>query len=686
VTVALPVPFEQQLERFLFAETSATDRLVSFYAQTRFELYEFMENPPVPLTASEQSFYGALTNEVDRLSREANLAGAKWINESVPRSFVEGAMQHGGPDMAFTTVHDRAVRELSTYDLNLITQTSDGMRRVVQQQIAVGLLEGATREVVSARIRATGLTNIPRWRSIEERAAVIGRTELMRAYNAGNLAGIASTGAFLVRWITGRDERVCPICGPRHGQTFRLPDASARANDELDMGSFSLLMSRPVLDPPPAHPRCRCTVRAQYEIGKRSIVGGPKKIIDEPEPVPGGIIDTTPTPDALPPAELDMLDRLATRRFPTSAEYDRAAAYFHDLNIDNDLMPMIANTIEHPDSLTFFMRARYGVDASFDLNDMNSYWIGTVNDDMRLSVLRGIEKYRFAFRRNVDGSEYWKRIYFGTQRDMSSNALADMHAVTGLMRVSLSRLQKYRKSGSLRGGADVVGVEEILVHELSHALHNRFGMLYSTGRSRFGTWGTKASELGGGYTSDNAAIAALWKEWESIRRKSRAGIWNPGGSKVIEAHLEDAIARVEAHKKAFADFDSLPIEGTAREYVPGVGFVEKPARVVSYRRNTYSLDGSEITGFSTVKESYASGEQLDFVISNESRIVDAYRAKLAKIKKGGEHYPTEYAKTNMREDFAESGMLYLLNPEMLQQSSPLRFAFLRDRIFSEAAN
>src|SRR5688572_6439710 len=251
-----PVPFEEQFERFLFVETKASDRLVSFYSQTRTELANFITNPPVPLTASEQAFYGALNTEVTRLSREANAAGAAWIESFVPQAFVEGAIQHGGPSMAFSVVHDRAVRALSGYDLNLITQMNAGMQRAVQQQIAVGLLEGATREIVSQRILATGLTNIPQWRSVEERAAVIGRTELMRAYNHGNLAGILSSGAVAVRWITGRDERVCPICGPRHQKKYAL----VKRDENGDLVPFDPLPG----GPPPAHPRCRCTIRAYY--------------------------------------------------------------------------------------------------------------------------------------------------------------------------------------------------------------------------------------------------------------------------------------------------------------------------------------------------------------------------------------------------------------------------------------
>jgi hypothetical protein len=57
-----------------------------------------------------------------------------------------------------------------------------------------------------------------------------------------------------VEWVTKRDEKVCPICGPRDGVTYRIID---------------------VMDIWPAHPNCRCTLErlgitsAMLEAGAR---------------------------------------------------------------------------------------------------------------------------------------------------------------------------------------------------------------------------------------------------------------------------------------------------------------------------------------------------------------------------------------------------------------------------------
>jgi SPP1 gp7 family putative phage head morphogenesis protein len=295
MTLQTPVPYDEQYLRFLAAEESATGRLKSFYAQTRVEFDAFLAEPPLPLTQSEQAFFTSLQREVDRLATNADQVAATWLTQSVPMAFVEGALQHS-PMLVFTAVHDNAVRALSGYTLDLITRMNADMRRVVQQQIAVGMLEGATRRQISDRLLRSGLTNIPHWRSVEERAAVIARTEMMRAYNAGNLYGIADTGAVAVRWITGRDEFVCGICGPRHGHVYRLPHAES---DDPDVRKLDDVPGQP-----PAHPRCRCTVRAQYEIDGRTI--GSKTI---PEPTAGGVIAQTPTPDAVPSAATALQKR-----------------------------------------------------------------------------------------------------------------------------------------------------------------------------------------------------------------------------------------------------------------------------------------------------------------------------------------------------------------------------------------
>jgi len=79
----------------------------------------------------------------------------------------------------------------------------------------------------------------------ESRAETIGMTEAILAATMGNLLGWDIYGIIEeVIWMTAEDERVCPICRPKHETVIQLYDA-------LYGG-----------DRPPAHARCRCWLEA----------------------------------------------------------------------------------------------------------------------------------------------------------------------------------------------------------------------------------------------------------------------------------------------------------------------------------------------------------------------------------------------------------------------------------------
>ena len=75
--------------------------------------------------------------------------------------------------------------------------------------------------------------------TLGKRAAFDAVTEITRVYALGNQRAWQRSGVVAAMgWQTARDDRVCPVCGPRHGSRLALdstPDAL-----------------------PPAHGRCRC--------------------------------------------------------------------------------------------------------------------------------------------------------------------------------------------------------------------------------------------------------------------------------------------------------------------------------------------------------------------------------------------------------------------------------------------
>src|SRR5690606_28651975 len=84
------------------------------------------------------------------------------------------------------------------------------------------------------------------------------RQRMIRETNtvAAIMQGIMITASFWERdgkvvtktYMTQADERVCPRCGPLHGQEIPLRDLFAGPNGE-------------VVESPPIHPFCRCFVR-----------------------------------------------------------------------------------------------------------------------------------------------------------------------------------------------------------------------------------------------------------------------------------------------------------------------------------------------------------------------------------------------------------------------------------------
>lgn len=71
---------------------------------------------------------------------------------------------------------------------------------------------------------------------LQQRAALIARSELANAYAQGSLARARERGDAYVRVLAANDERTCPICTARNGRIYPV--------DRV---------------PLPWHPRCRCT-------------------------------------------------------------------------------------------------------------------------------------------------------------------------------------------------------------------------------------------------------------------------------------------------------------------------------------------------------------------------------------------------------------------------------------------
>lgn len=132
------------------------------------------------------------------------------------------------------SVNARAAEWAGAHAAELAKGLTDTTRELVKAKTKNWIQSGQPLEILS---RDLGRIIAPQWR-----AEMIASTEVTRAFAqaskeiAGELDVIKT-----VYWQSARDERVCPVCGPLHGQ--------AANKNGVFPGGFTM---------PPAHPRCRC--------------------------------------------------------------------------------------------------------------------------------------------------------------------------------------------------------------------------------------------------------------------------------------------------------------------------------------------------------------------------------------------------------------------------------------------
>lgn len=134
-------------------------------------------------------------------------------------------------------VNEGAVSWARDYTYDLVSGIDNTSRRLLQDKIASYYRDGLTiGDLNESLTSAFGPV----------RADMIASTEVTRASVQGEMQivrELENQGVIMVAvWQTNNDEVVCPICGPLHG---------TRRGTEW-------------IDPPPAHPRCRCWINHEF--------------------------------------------------------------------------------------------------------------------------------------------------------------------------------------------------------------------------------------------------------------------------------------------------------------------------------------------------------------------------------------------------------------------------------------
>lgn len=137
-------------------------------------------------------------------------------------------------------VNARASRWASRYSLRLARGLNRTTRALARAKLSNFLRDNRPiDELVDELAEIIG----PRWR-----AELIGQTEVTKAVSEAKLEIAKEDDAIkTLIWVTARDERVCPICGPLEGEKIKKGKTFSGG-----------------LNSPPAHPRCRCTIG--YEV------------------------------------------------------------------------------------------------------------------------------------------------------------------------------------------------------------------------------------------------------------------------------------------------------------------------------------------------------------------------------------------------------------------------------------
>ncbi|MFA7329791.1 MAG: phage minor head protein [Candidatus Delongbacteria bacterium] len=147
-------------------------------------------------------------------------------------------------EAAFSLVPTDALDFLSNYQLQLLGKLSDDLVAGIKGAVQVGIAQGEGPAKIARRIG--GIVKDPEefrqagktvFKTVQQRAELIARSEVMRAYNQGALKFETRVGIRRGRWLTAGDERTCPDCGPLDGKEFDLVDLPSQ----------------------PLHPACRCT-------------------------------------------------------------------------------------------------------------------------------------------------------------------------------------------------------------------------------------------------------------------------------------------------------------------------------------------------------------------------------------------------------------------------------------------
>lgn len=443
----------------------------------------------------------------------------------------------------------------------------------------------------------------------------------------------------------------------------------------------------------PAHPRCRCTIRAVYRGADGKVYSTTIPAHPEPETPPQGVVAQAEQVELTRLQRLDQLQDAAQLGGGANtqpallanswAEVDGAAKlligeqewtaakeardYWRSVDFTPDLMAEVARLQPTFDGA---LALRYGVRVtSPDVKRAAAF-----DEAQRLRILQGVESVRSLVPRYVEDSDRFLTFnlnYAGT------NALASCSNFGTITYDSVVSAKYVTKDLRIAPGQ---AVEEIIVHEIGHSIANRYGepayggqkSIVSYGRPgsysrplEGATNGTGVTEAPTGKPGQSSTYnptpeqVKFFDEWVKIRRKtSRFAPPNVAARASYELELEQARQKIKLltdDVQAIRErLDAIRPPGTPS----GDPWTPEQARLAAEFR--------------------AAQSQVTFWVSH----ADTFKRRLAEIETAaaegpGDYHVSDYGRMTPWEDFAESWAMYVLNPKKLLELSPKRYEFMK---------
>lgn len=178
-------------------------------------------------TLMESGVYDPAALFVVNYAERSYMKGVIFSQMSLKRVGIEASGQ-------MLPVDWRAIDALKVRNLTALKGITDETNKAIIREITAGMQKGEGSRAIAKRI-AEQVEGIGKYR-----AMLMARNETSFAFNNAALLRYRQYGITKVQWLTGQDERVCEICGPRHDKVWNIDDVPDC----------------------PAHVQCRCTILA----------------------------------------------------------------------------------------------------------------------------------------------------------------------------------------------------------------------------------------------------------------------------------------------------------------------------------------------------------------------------------------------------------------------------------------